>query len=80
MRKGWSQVRKGQPYAVEWPEYHVECGHPDCRDTGFMTATGEAFTRRDAENLVRERGKFADGEGWLKWHGLWYCPKHGKES
>lgn len=77
MRKGWGRVKQGIPYAVEWPEYHVDCAAEDCKERARLTTMGDAWSRQDAENQVRERGGFEDGgEGWLKKYGRWWCPTH----
>lgn len=76
MRSGWGQVKKGVPYAVEWPEYHVECAEADCSERAMLTPTGHAYSRQAAENSVRERGFEDGGEGWLKKYGRWWCPAH----
>ena len=70
------RTQRGHPFAVEWPEYHVDCHHEGCQKRAMLTATGEAMNWRVAEKHVREHG-FADGgEGWLKRWGCWYCPQH----
>jgi hypothetical protein len=76
MRKDITKVEKGVPYVVEWPEYHVACAHEECNETALLTHTGEAATRKEAEQLVKERG-FADGgEGWQKYQGKYWCSQH----
>lgn len=81
MRKHLRQVKQGEPYAVEWPEYHVGCAKRGCNAHALMTNTGEAMSRREAERLVKERGQMEEGgKGWTKKHGLWYCPRHTREG
>jgi hypothetical protein len=75
-RRPWSRVTKGQPYVVEWPEYHVECANAACDARALLTHTGEASTRKEAERHVKARGFAHGGDGWTKRHGLWYCPAH----
>lgn len=79
MRHDMSHVERGMPYAVEWPEYHVDCGYDGCDEHALLTHTGEVATRKAAERAVSERGFAEGGEGWKKKQGRWYCSVHGPQ-
>lgn len=64
-RRNFQTAKKGQVYAVEWPEWHVDCAEPNC----------EAHALAEAEETSK---KSRDCEGWVKRKGLWYCPQHAK--
>jgi hypothetical protein len=70
-RRTHRQAQKGQPYAVEWPEWFVECGHPDCEASELLAGQGEAMNTAEAEARAKE-----SAPGWKKVRGLWYCPLH----
>ena len=75
-RRNITRTQRGHPFAVEWPEYHVDCHTPGCPERAMLTATGMAMNWRTAEQYVRKHW-FADGgEGWKKRRGYWYCPQH----
>ena len=75
-RRDITRTQRGHPFAVEWPEYHVDCRALECPERALMTATGVAMNWRKAEQYVREHGFEEGGEGWLKRGGFWYCPQH----
>lgn len=72
-RRSYKTARRGQCYAAEWPEWHVDCAAADCDAHALLAGCGEAFTIAEAE---REARKDVDMVGWRKRSGLWYCPKH----
>lgn len=80
-RRGYHNTPKGKLYASEWPEWHVECGHPGCEESALVAGLGEAMTLKDAEKEARERAskEFYELNGWSKSKGFWYCPKHSKK-
>ena len=75
-RRDITRTQRGRPFAVEWPEYHVDCHEPECPERACLTATGMAMNWRAAERYVRDHGFEDGGEGWQKRWGFWYCPQH----
>ena len=78
-RRSFHQARQGQVYAIDWPEWHVQCA--DCEEHCHISSIGECSTAREAERLLRENDvedSSASGH-WKKKNGLWYCPIHAKE-
>lgn len=75
-RRSYSKAVPGQLYAVEWPEWHIEC--PLCDARAFIVPMGEASTLKQAESVMASNGG-EEGQGWVKRNGLWQCPKHTGE-
>lgn len=75
-RRTWRHVKKGQLYAVEWPEWHVDCAVEDCDESLLVCPLGEQGTARDAESVMKRKETEDDSSGWKKVKGLWYCPVH----
>jgi hypothetical protein len=75
-RRNYQQARKGQVYAVEWPEWHVECAEEGCDSHALVAGVGECMTAAQAESEAI-RG-FGDIKGWERRDGLWYCPQHAR--
>ncbi len=69
-RRNYSTAKRGQVYASEWPEWHVDCAAEDCEEHALVAELGEAFTIAQAE------AHKAELHGWEKRKGLWYCPRH----
>jgi hypothetical protein len=76
-RRTWDRARAGQPYVVEWLEWHVECAHPGCEAHHLIAPIGSGVEDvKDAEAAMRS-GKTEDGaSGWVRVGGLWHCPAH----
>jgi len=72
-RRQRKDVEPGQLYAVEWPEWHVQCRQKGCDETYLTAETGVAMTLREAERVMRDR---ASKDGWDYRKGFWYCPAH----
>ena len=70
------RLTPGIPFPGGWPEWKVECGEPTCDEQAMLVSPGVALTSKEAEQIVRELGFEAGGEGWLKVKGRWYCPAH----
>ena len=70
-RRSFQDARKGQAYAIEWPEWHAECADQNCDETTMLAVLGEAFTIAEAE--ARAKNVAPD---WTRFRGVWYCPKH----
>ncbi len=79
-RRDYLYTPKGKLYCVNWPEWHVECGSPDCGENTMLCAAGEAGTVREAQRLARAGDGGVDPQGWKLIDGLWYCPRHIEES
>lgn len=74
-RRNFHQAAKGQLYAVEWPEWHVECAASGCDETALVAETGRCSTLREA--TVRSHRRDCDAlHDWKNRKGFWYCPKH----
>jgi hypothetical protein len=69
-RRSYHRASRGQVYASEWPEWHVDCAHPGCEAHALVAGLGEVTTIREAERRADELGD------WRKRRGLWYCPDH----
>lgn len=41
-RRTIQQCEKGELYAIEWPEWHVDCAHEDCEESVCVSGLGEA--------------------------------------
>jgi len=70
-RRHFGKAREGQPYAIEWPEWMVECGDLSCNQEVLLGKLGQAHTIKEAEKLARD-----NAPGWKKRKGFWYCPNH----
>lgn len=70
-RRTFRTALKGQVYAVEWPEWHADCAHPDCEEHTVIALLGEAHNIADAEGCATQTAPM-----WSKFGGFWYCPKH----
>lgn len=76
MRRSYQQAKNGQPYCIEWPEWHVDCAFAGCECDELMANLGEAHTIKEAEARFK-----ADGtKGWTKSGGVWFCPTHSNET
>lgn len=76
-RRNYQTAKKGQVYAIEWPEWHVECAHPKCHASSFVAGLGEAFTVAEAD---KEALTEPEMKHWKKINGLWYCPIHAEQK
>lgn len=80
-RRDHSRAEKGQIFAVEWPEWHVDCTVPACRELAMLCATGEAMDIREAERkALRNAAAAGDAEGWRRKKGCGICPSHASEA
>lgn len=77
-RRSWNRAARGQVFAVEWPEWFVECAV--CWERAFLVPTGEARTAREAEAKLRRSETQDDTRGWRKVQGLWRCGQHEQEG
>ena len=75
-RQQCNRTLKGKPFAVEWPEYFVECADENCSAEQIIAALGECFSRKDANKKIKMRDTASDFTGWKQKKQLWYCPKH----
>ena len=72
-RRNFNTAKKGQVYASEWPEWHIDCAHADCEEQETVAGLGEAYTIKEAEKSAE---KHARKTNWKKFGKLWFCPKH----
>lgn len=72
-RRSRKNAERGQLYAAEWPEWHVDCAHEGCQEHQLAVDLGEAYTLREATALWRE-----DTNGWTCRAGRWFCPAHSE--
>lgn len=72
-RRSYATAKRGQPYAIEWPEWHVECACEGCEATALVAELGSAGNAVEAE---RKAAKSRELEGWKRVSGLWRCPEH----
>lgn len=75
-RRTHRQAKRGQLFASEWPEWHVNCAVEDCNETLLVSALGECMTLKEAEKAIRSKQTEDDSKGWRYSKGLWYCPQH----
>jgi hypothetical protein len=75
-RRTYHNTRKGQLFASEWPEWHVDCAAEGCGEHLLVAALGEAMTAREAEKCLKSRDTPDESKGWTRRGGLWYCPDH----
>lgn len=61
----------GKLYAMEWPEWWVEC--PDCGKNVLVHAMGLYATAKAAHKAALE-GLWEEPPMWQYQHGLWHCP------
>lgn len=78
-RKNSADTPKGKLYAIEWPEWHVECAHVDCDVSELAVGMGEAFTAKEARKVCKSNDCELP-DGWKERDGFWYCPKHNNKA
>ena len=75
-RRTWQRCANGKPYAVEWPEWHLDCGEENCNEHLLIAPSGEVLNARDAERRMKMKKTEDLSDGWHKVNGLWYCQSH----
>ena len=73
-RRSCRQALPGQLYAIEWPEWHVDCAAQGCNESTTIAGLGEAMDLKEAEKMATTANRYL--KGWTKIKGLWHCPKH----
>lgn len=76
VRRTYYKAAKGQIYATEWIEWHLDCADPLCEEHTLAAELGSYSHLSKAEKETREQ---LNRRGWVKRKGLWYCPNHAKE-
>jgi hypothetical protein len=74
-RRSFEKAIPGQIYAIEWPEWHVDCGKPGCDTSTLVVGLGEALTLKEAEKAIKNASN-SWLEGWRRVGDLWFCPAH----
>lgn len=75
-RRSYNKAIKGQVFASEWPQWHIECAVDECEEMLLVAAQGEAFTTKEAEKKLKEHDTEDESKDWTLYKGLWYCPNH----
>ena len=75
-RRTYASTLRGKPYAVEWPEWFVECAERDCNSHLHISPVGECLTSKEAAQRLRTGKVEDDSTGWKNRKGLWYCSQH----
>lgn len=75
-RRTYDKTPKGQLYAVEWPEWFAECGHPACDLTLQIAELGTCMTMAEAQKEGKKLLDTGRASGWLCRKGQWLCPLH----
>lgn len=83
-RRSYQQTPRGQPYAVEWPEWRLDCASERegewCTAQLLIAAAGECLTLRAAQTRLNKRHTENAMDGWTQRNGKWYCPEHAEEK
>jgi hypothetical protein len=70
-----ASAKPGQPFCIEWPEWHISCAEPDCDETALISTIGMLNTRSEAITALNQK-KTEEADEWQKRGDVWYCPNH----